>query len=148
VRRSNRVVLAGLTALGIAACGSGSPSVDQFRLSATQICRSTTIRTARIATPASPSGAVTFLRRGLAVLSPELQRLRRLQAPRRMAREYATALAGFSAELGALRAAVRQLSGGADPVSTTAALQQRLSPIESRGDRAWGGLDLPACRSR
>lgn len=81
-------------------------------------------------------------------MTPELTDLRRLHPPRALAPEYEAALSNFANELGALRGAVQRLDGGADPISTTAALQRRLSPIEARADGAWRALDVPACVSR
>jgi hypothetical protein len=137
-----------LTSLVLAACGASSPSARQLRVAATRACVSAAAQAERIATPVAPAGGTEFLRRGLAVLTPELAQLRRLRAPSDLAATYSSAVrssAGLQALLGA---AVQSLNRGADPVSTVQTLQRRLAPLEARGDAAWRALDVPACLNR
>ena len=51
-------------------------------------------------------------------------------------------------ELGALRATLRQLEAGGDPVSLIKALQRRLAPLESEANGAWQALEIPGCINR
>ena len=63
-------------AIGIAGCGSGSLSAIQLREQATQVCTATDRLAAAIPTPRSPAASGAYLKRGLAVLRPELSELR------------------------------------------------------------------------
>jgi hypothetical protein len=144
VRRSLAVVIA----LAVTGCGSGSESARQFRQAATGICRPAARRGAGVKAPTAPPGVTAFLNRGVAVFTPELRQLRRLRPPRTLQTDYVKAIGSLADELAALRSAVSQLKGGADPIETTQALQHRLTPIEARGDDAWRRLELPACLSR
>jgi uncharacterized lipoprotein YmbA len=137
-----------LMALVLAACGASSPSASQLRVAATRACASAAAQAERIATPVAPAGSAEFLRRGLAVLTPELAQLRRLHAPSDLAATYSTALRSSAGLRALLGAAVQSLNRGADPVSTVQTLQRRLAPLEARGDAAWRALDLPACLNR
>jgi hypothetical protein len=140
--------LAVLSALALAACGASSPSARQLRLAATRACVSAASQAERIATPVAPAGSADFLRRGLAVLTPELARLRRLHAPSDLAATYSSAVRSSAGLRALLGAAVESLDHGADPVSTVQTLQRRLAPLEARGDAAWRALDVPACLNR
>lgn len=138
-----------LTALVLAGCGgSGSLSDTQLRSQATTVCATANQRTARIATPQSPDGALLFLRRGIAVLRPELAQLQTLKAPTQLSQAYSISLTAFSRKLHALERTAAGLASGEDPASAMHALQARLAPLESREDAAWRTLDISACRNR
>lgn len=79
------------------------------------------------------------------MLTPELTQLRALRPSSDLVRDYSTALEAFSQKLSALNVAVRSLKKQDDPVFTVKALERRLGPIESRENRAWGALKIPAC---
>ena len=134
-----------LAALLIVGCGSGSLSSSDLRRQATQICQSARSASNRIPAPRGPAGGATFLRRGIAVLKPELSRLRTLHASGGSASVYSTALGAFSEKLRLLQEAVGALDAGADPVSTFKNLQQQLQPLEGRENEAWRSLEIPAC---
>jgi uncharacterized lipoprotein YmbA len=135
-------------ALVLAACGASSPSATQLRLAATRVCASAAARAERIATPVAPAASADFLRRGLAVLTPELAQLGRLRAPSDLAATYSSALRSSAGLRTLLGAAVQSLSRGADPVSTVQTLQRQLAPLEARGDAAWRALQIRACIPR
>ena len=142
-------VVGALTALVLAGCGgSGSLSDTQLRSRATTVCATANQRTARIATPQSPAGALLFLRRGIAVLKPELAQLQTLKAPTQLSQGYSISLTAFSRKLHALEKTAAGLASGEDPASEMQALQARLAPLESREDAAWRTLDISACRDR
>ena len=135
--------------LAVSGCGGSSTlSSDQLVRRATLLCTNAALRSARIATPSDPGDGATFLRRGIAILGPELTALRSLKAPKELAPVYATSIDSFSRKLGALRSAVHEMDTGANPVTAMTALQQRLAPIESAEDGAWRALEIPACVNR
>ncbi len=142
------IALAVLSIALVGGCGGGTLSAPQFRSDATKVCQLADRRTSRIKTPASPAQGEAFLRRGITVLQSELAELRKLKPPSTLAPSYPAALTAFQSKLDALRAAVRSIGAGADPVIATNALQQRLAPIETREDGLWRSLGLPACVNR
>jgi hypothetical protein len=146
VRR--KLLVLGLILFGVGGCGATPLSVTQLRSSAARICSLARRQTDRIAAPASPDGTSAFLKRGIAVLKPELSQLRALQPPHQLADEYATSTSAFSQKLGALDGTVHSLAGGADPTVAIKLLQQQLTPIEAREDGAWEALEIPACVNR
>jgi hypothetical protein len=136
-------------AAGTAGCGSTPPpSLIQLRVQATRICATASRQIGRIATPPSEAGGEAFLERGVAVLAPELRRLRRLTAPSEADDVYRAALSALSEQVDALRQATRALERQEDPVVAFKALQQRLGPLETQADGAWQALEVPTCMSR
>jgi len=145
----SRVALAAAAlALAVAACGGSSPSIGRLRQQATLICQRAAAQSDGITAPALPSDAAAFLRRGAAVLGPELAELRALRPPSDQADVYSSALVAKSRQLSVLDGTIRELDRGADPVSGIKALQQRLAPSESIEDTAWRTLGIPGCLSR
>jgi hypothetical protein len=141
--------LAPLLVVLLAGCGSAPELSDtQLRVRATSLCSASNRKTARIDTPGSPAAAEAFLKRGIAVLTPELAGLRGLRAPGDLADVYQTSVDAFSRKLDALRSTVGKLRAGQDPVVAMKTLQQRLTPIESTEDGAWSALRVPACLNR
>jgi hypothetical protein len=132
----------------LAGCGGSQLSSSELHNQATQICQSAHSRSNRIPAPRDPSGGAAFLRRGIAVLRPELRQLRGLQAPGASSSEYATALAAFSQKVQILETAAGNLDQGADPVATFKTLQQQLSPVRAQEDGAWRALGVPACTNQ
>ena len=142
------VLVALALAPAIAGCGSTSLSTRQLRSDASRICASAARTAVKIVPPSSPSAGAAFLRRGAAVLGPELSQLRTLHPPNAMARDYRTALGDFSEIVAAIREGARALASGGDPVIEIKTLQQRLADSEQRADAAWKALGIPACVSR
>ncbi|MGA2928742.1 MAG: hypothetical protein ABSG43_22685 [Solirubrobacteraceae bacterium] len=140
-----RVAAALCAALALPGCGSGSLTAAQLRNRATQVCTTADRLTATIPTPATPAASGTFLRRGLAVLEPELAALRVLKAPGDLDQVYATSIDALADKLQALTGAVRGLRAGEDPRGTITSLARRLAPLESKEDGAWRALGIPAC---
>ena len=91
---------------------------------------------------------MTFLRRGIRALHPELVHLRTLRLPHDAPGAYDTAVGTFALELNAMQDALRRLQHDADPVAEIQALQQRLGPLEARENAAWQTLGVPACMNR
>lgn len=143
-----RAILAGVVALALSGCGTASPSMTRLRLEATRVCAQALARSARIEPPAVPARTAAFLRRGIAVLTPELAELRALTAPSEQAGVYSDALAALAREVTLLATTIHGLDRGADPVSAVKTLQKRLAPVESAGDAAWTKLQVPACGNR
>lgn len=144
-----RTLVAGVTALGlIAGCGSSSPSLRRLRAQATRVCTRAVDQEARLGAPALPAATEAFLRRGAAVLRPELASLRTLRAPSEQAGAYSAALGSLSRELTILTGTADDLDRGADPLSAVKALQRRLAPVEADDDAAWRTLGVPACVNR
>ncbi len=145
---STRAVLASVAALAIAGCGGASESVKQLRAQAGRVCTRALDAGALIEAPAIPAGTMAFLRRGIAVLRPELADLRTLRAPSEQAVAYSSALGALARELTILTAMAHDLDRGADPLSAIKTLQRRLAPVEAGEDAAWRTLDVPACVNR
>ncbi len=139
------VLLAALLALATAGCGATPLSTAALRSRATHICRTALARESRIRTPTSPSQGVAFLRRGVAVLTPELRALRRLDAGGRSAPEVHAAVLALADELQDLRGSAAALAGGSDPVQELRTLEQQLAPLQARADAAWHELGISAC---
>jgi hypothetical protein len=112
------------------------------------VCTSAGRSLGRIATPQTEAGGAAFLKRGIAVLRPELGRLRTLSPPTDDADVYQSALSAIDGEVRALRGAVRALGRQQDPVIAFKTLQQRLGHLESQADNAWQALQIPACLQR
>jgi hypothetical protein len=136
-------------ALAVAACGGGGQlSMTSLRNQASQVCDIAAAKDNRIPTPATPAGTAAFLERGLAVLRPELSRLRALRPPSDVADVYSIAIGAFEHKVTLLGDAVRGLGHGDDPSIAIRSLQQRLAPTESAEDGAWRALEIPACLNR
>jgi hypothetical protein len=143
-----RALSLAVIAVALAGCGSSSPSLSRLRRQATTVCQRALANSARIKPPVRPSATVPFVRRGASVLSTELSELRMLKAPAESAAFYSSALGAQSRQLTILDDAIRDLDGGADPVTAIKTLQRRLAPTESAEDAAWRTLDIPACAVR
>ncbi len=135
-------------ALALAGCGSSPLSAAQLRNQAAQVCTTANRLTTAIPTPHSPAASASFLRRGLAVLKPELAQLRVLSVPGELGPVYGVSLNAFAGKLQALASAIRRLRAGADPRATIAALAHRLEPLQSEENGAWRALEIPACVSQ
>jgi hypothetical protein len=138
--------LAALVTLG--GCGGSSLSARDLRADATRACTVGQARTNRITAPASPAAGATFLRRGLAVLTPELDALRSLHPRGGLASNYNAAVDVFGGEVNAIRATLTRLGHGSDPLLGFPALARLLAPLETRENAAWQSLDIPACVQR
>ncbi len=132
----------------LAGCGPSALSAGALRSQAGHICAGASHRAEGIPPPASPAGAEAFLRRGIAVLGPELSALRGLAPDRAKADDLRAAVQAFSGQLADLRRAQRHLHRGADPVTTLKTLQRQLDPLRSVENRRWAALQIPACLSR
>ena len=133
--------------LALAGCGSSSLSATALRNQAAEVCTTANRLTAAIPTPRSPAASSAFLRRGLAVFEPELASLRVLSAPGDLDQAYAVSLDAFADKLQALSLAITRMRAGADPRTTIAGLAHRLAPLDSKENRAWRALEIPACLS-
>lgn len=149
--RSTPAVVVGVVAvmafaLLLPGCGSQSLSGSQLRTRAGRVCTLAQRRLAKVRTPKDPTQARAFLNRGIAILAPELTKLRRLHPPSDLAGDYRTAVDATARELAALRFSVKGLKAGNDPVVAIKTLQQQLAPLEARAAGAWETLALPACQ--
>ncbi|MBV9335372.1 MAG: hypothetical protein JO243_05695, partial [Solirubrobacterales bacterium] len=133
-------------ALCVSACGGApSPTLSRLRAQATRICRVADRATDQIQAPTTPSGGLAFLRSGLAVLAPELTRLRALRAPADTSDVFRAAISAFAGEVTAVRQTVSALDAGQDPALAMRQLERRLSPLENQQDGAWQALGVSAC---
>lgn len=131
-------------ALGLSACGGTQLSSAELRNRAGRICAAADARTDAIASPGL-TGTATFLRQGLAALTPELAELERMRPRGAAATVYASALSDLRAELADLATAEHSLQHGGDPTVVFPALQSELTPLESAENRAWHALGIPGC---
>jgi hypothetical protein len=140
-------VLASVLTLALAGCGGASPIV-RFRAQAARVCTRATGQGALIAPPPVPAQTAAFLRRGIAVLRPELAGLRVVHSPSKQAGAYSAALTSLADELTILTSTASDLDRGADPLTTVKTLQHKLAPVEADSDAAWRTLGVPACVNR
>ena len=146
---SARILAAGAVVLAVAGCGSSPPSaVANLQRQAAHVCTRAQAQGARVMPPALPAQTAAFLRRGIAVLRPELTALRALRVPPMQSGAYSTAVGALARELTILTDTARELDRGADPETTIKTLEHRLAPVESAGDAAWRTLGVPACVAR
>jgi len=145
VRRA-LVVAVLLTAL--AGCGSASLSDRDLRADATAICMHASERVSQIPQPSSAAAALPFLRRGVAVLGPELTALRRLPPPADLSTRYHATLAEFGTAVQMVRGTIAVLAHGGDAVASFAALEHELGPIVTSENAGWRTLQIAACVSR
>ena len=143
-----RPILASVMALAVAGCGASSPTTARLEAQAGRVCTQALAQDARIAPPPVPAQTAAFLRRGIAVLAPELANLRTLHVPHEQADTYTTAIDALAHELTILTVTARALDRGADPLTTIKTLQHRLAPVEAAGNTAWRTLGVPLCVSR
>jgi hypothetical protein len=143
-----RLTAAVVAALILGGCGSSPLSSSDLHNDATQVCRTAGRVANRIATPTSPAGTRVFLRRGIAALSPELAGLQTLHPPSDVADVYTASVKAFGQKLAYLKAALRGLEGGEDPVIALKTLQQQIAPLETQENGGWEALQIPACVSR
>jgi hypothetical protein len=141
-------LLAIVAVFGCSGCGSKPLSSTQLVIRGTRVCAAAGRQTDFIATPTSPAGTAAYLRRGIAVMTPELAALKALRPPSDVADVYSTGIDSFSDKLSALKSALHDLNRGTDPVLAVKALQQKLAPLESQENGAWQALQLPACLNR
>ncbi len=143
-----RAIVAGVAALVVAGCGATSPTLGHLRAQAGRVCTRALGHEVKIAPPAVPAQTAGFLRRGIAVLQPELAGLRALRAPSAQAGAYSAALDALTRELAILTTTAHDLDRGADPLTSVRTLQHRLAPVEADSDAAWRTLGVPACVNR
>jgi hypothetical protein len=141
------LLLTGLLVLGLGGCGATRPkplSSLQLRAQAGAICSAASAAAQAIPAPGW-RGAPRFLARGVAVLQPELVRLRSLHPTGGAGATYRLALSSLRAELGAIARARLRLARGGDPVLTVQRLAHELAPPEAVARRAWEALGIPTC---
>ena len=138
---------AAVAAILLAGCGSSKLSTRQLRARATSICTVAARKTSRIPSPSDPAGGAEFLRRGIAVLTPEVAALRRLKPPSDVADVYENSVHGLEQQLRLAGVTLRHMRAGQDPVLAMKTLQEQLSPIEDSVDGGWRALEIPACIS-
>jgi hypothetical protein len=143
----SRGLLLLLSAALLTGCGGGaSAASSQLQTRATRICTAANRRLQPIKPTAGRYEA--FLQDGLTVLGPELQRLEAVHTGAADNAVYTGALDALGREITELRRALARLDRHQDPALAFAALQRRLTPLESQANAAWQALQIPACVSR
>jgi hypothetical protein len=133
-------------ALATAGCGgSSSISTRQLRTDAGRVCTVATQRLNGIPTPQVPSQASSFLRRGIAALTPEISALAALHPTGEMAVHLRRAQATTERELKVLESTLKGLKAGNDPIVAFKTLETQLAPLETQAGAAWRALGVPAC---
>jgi hypothetical protein len=135
-------------ALGFAGCGGDTLSSQDLRTKATTVCSAAMKQINLIAMPNSSTGGIAFLRRGAAILRPELTALAMLHPPHAAATTYANSLGGLTQTVSVLDATAAGLTRGDDPAVAFKSLQQQLAPIELQANQGWQALEIPACAIR
>ncbi len=148
MRRGALLPAAVALALALIGCGSSPLSTGALRTRATRVCRLANARADGIPTPTVPSEAMTFLKRGIAIFSPELNTLVKLRPGGQAAQPYATALGAFRRDLAMVQGTADSLRRGGDPLIAVKTLARQLAPIEAQANAAWEALEIPACLVR
>ncbi len=143
-----RALLVAITAATIAGCGSSTLSDHDLRAEAAGICKGASLRLNRGSQPSTATAALPFLRRGLAVLGPELAALRRLAPGTDLSATYHATVANFGAAVQRVRGTIAVLTSGGDPVSSFTTLEHELTSIVAGENAGWRRLQIPACVSR
>lgn len=139
------LTLALALALVLTGCGASTLSASALRTRASRLCNAAIRRSDDIPLPTQISGGATFLEHGIAVFGPELEQLRKLAPPARLASAYRVALGDSGQQLDALIASDHNLHHGADPVLAIKALEVELGPIDARDQASWRAVGAPAC---
>ncbi|HEY5317531.1 MAG TPA: hypothetical protein VIJ20_06090 [Solirubrobacteraceae bacterium] len=142
------LLVAGLVAVLVCGCGSGTLSARVLRRQASVVCTAAVRRSDRIALPGTNSGGARFLEQGIAAFRPELEKLKQLAPPHRLAGLYRAALGDSTQQLDALIATNHDLQGGDDPVIAIKQLDVELTAINARDRAAWRSLGAPACANQ
>lgn len=138
-----------LLATLIGGCGASSRlSANELMRRATRVCQEAAAQTARIPSPSGPDETALYLKRGIAVMKPELEQLRALRPPGDVADVYRVSMTTFARKLEYLNAAVHDLAGGEDPIIAMRTLEKNLAPVQSQEDGAWQALQIAACANR
>jgi len=132
-------------ALSLAGCGSSTLTARALRARANRLCAAAVRRSNRLTMPRSDSGGAAFLARGITIFGSELDALRKLVPPQRLAGAYRISLGDSAQQLDALIATEHGLRGGADPVLAIKQLDLELGAIDARDRQAWRALGVPAC---
>jgi hypothetical protein len=148
VRRSPALVTMVIAGALLAGCGSKPLSTGQLHNQATRVCSLASRQTDRITSPAAPAGSARFLRRGIAVLTPELARLKTLRPPHDVADVYTASVEAFAKKLSYLKDAAHEMAGGEDPLTAMKFLELQLAPVVQQENGGWKALEIPACVSR
>jgi hypothetical protein len=143
-----RALLVGVLLAALAGCGSASLSTQALRADAAAVCERASERLSPIPQPSSAAAALPFLRRGVAVLGPELAALRRLPPPPGLSTRYHATLADFGTAVQMVRGTIAVLARGGDAVASFASLEHELSPIVAGENTGWRTLQIAACVSR
>jgi hypothetical protein len=143
-----RALLAAGLVTALTGCGSSTLSAQGLRADAAVVCERASVRLSRIAQPSSPAAALPFLRRGAAVLGPELTALRRLAPPADLSSRYHATLAEFGSAVQIVRGTTAVLEHGGDAVASFASLEHALTPIVASENAGWRTLQIAACVSR
>ncbi|HEV3055541.1 MAG TPA: hypothetical protein VGX45_12855 [Solirubrobacteraceae bacterium] len=143
-----RALLVAVLLAALAGCGSASLSARDLRANATVVCEHASERLGRIPQPSSAAAALPFLRRGVAVLGPELGALRRLPPPADLSTSYRATLAEFGTAVQMVDGTIAVLAHGGDAVASFASLEHALGPIVASENTGWRTLQIAACVSR
>jgi hypothetical protein len=143
-----KLALTAVLALALAGCGSAPLSTGALRTRAARVCQLASARAQGIPTPTLPVQANTFLKRGVAVLAPELMALIKLRPGAEASPTYTTALQAFRRELAMVKDTAESLRRGGDPVIAVKTLERQLAPLQARENAAWESLQIPACLAR
>jgi hypothetical protein len=143
-----RALLAAGLLTALAGCGGSTLSAQGLRSDAAVVCEHASARLSQIAQPSSAVAALPFLRRGAAVLGPELAALRRLAPPADLSSRYHATLAEFGTAVEIVRGTTAVLEHGGDAVASFASLEHELSPIVASENAGWRTLQIAACATR
>ncbi|HTX31345.1 MAG TPA: hypothetical protein VMD09_08160 [Solirubrobacteraceae bacterium] len=136
-----------LSAACLTGCGGGSSSASsRLQTRAARICTAANRRLEQDRPRQSHYQA--FLGDGLAVLEPELRRLKSVRTVASDQAVYADALGALGREITEVKRTLSGLDHHQDPALAFAALQRRLAPLESQANAAWRALQIPACVNR
>lgn len=117
----------------------------QYRSQANAICKATSAKINKIPEPPSVKELGSFLKAALPYFRAQHAALGKLSPAPSQKVQAAKALASEKAQIDGIAAWVKELEAGANPKTSYAKWDKRLSPVSDAEDAAWKKLGITAC---
>ena len=143
--------LAGIAALGaaalIAGCGGGSdsPSADDFRQEADEICADANSRLDTLTEPTSGAAVLPFLQEGLTIQADELERIRALDPPDDLQPAFDEATDLLQQRQEAIQQAADRIEAGENPEAVIQEASPEITRLRDEARAKASDLDLTVC---
>jgi hypothetical protein len=143
--RTRVLALLGAGSLLVARCGASAPPPSSYLTAGNAICGAGLAQLNRLARPATPEAAISYLPRVLAIMERQRSRLSALTVPARMRAEFAAGLAGQGQLAALLRHVLRQLQAGIVEVGTFLRVESQSDSLRSEINRHFRDAGLGRC---